>query len=99
MPLKSLKKAGEPLLREFCLVNNRGELLKKLRENGYYFDGFWYEKPVSPARYYKKVHFPEKECPVATEVAGKIINIPTYYGKNDLKKARKIIDEYIEENK
>ena len=75
--LKNLKKTGEKPLREFYLVRDRVEVLKKLQEKGYYFGGFWYEKPVSPERYYKKVHFPEDKCPVATEVAAKIINFPT----------------------
>ena len=97
--LKNLKKSGEKPIREFCLVRNRAELLKKLQENGYYFGGFWYERPVSPERYYKKVHFPEDECPVAVEVAEKIINLPTYYSKEDLAPARKIIAEYMEKAK
>ena len=70
-----------------------------MQEKGYYFGGFWYEKPVSPERYYKKVHFPEDECPIATEVAAKIINFPTYYSKKDLELARKIIAEYMEGEK
>lgn len=85
--------------REFCLVRERAEVLEKLRKAGYYFSGFWYEKPVSPARYYRKVHFPEGECPVATEVAEKIINLPTYYTKAELAAARKIIDQYREDAK
>lgn len=97
--LKNLKKSGEPPLREFYLVRDRGEVLKKLQEKGYYFGGFWYEKPVSPERYYKKVHFPEDKCPVATEVAAKIINFPTYYSKKDLEPAHKIIAEYMEGEK
>ena len=97
--LKNLKKSGEPPLREFYLVRNRAEILKKLQEKGYYFGGFWYEKPISPERYYKKVHFPENECPVATEVAAKIINFPTYYSKKDLEPAHKIIAEYMEGEK
>ena len=95
--MKGLKKAGEPALREFCLVREREEVLARLKQAGYYFDGFWYEKPVSPKRYYKKVHFPEAECPVATEVAEQIINLPTYYSKKDLAPARKIIEEYLVE--
>ena len=94
--LKNLKKTGEKPLREFYLVRDRVEVLKKLQEKGYYFGGFWYEKPVSPERYYRKVHFPENKCPVATEVAAKIINFPTYYSKKDLEPARKIIEEYME---
>ena len=87
-------KGAQPL-REFYLVNNRGEVLEKLRKAGYYFDSFWYEKPVSPVRYYNKVHFNEEACPVATEVAERIINIPTYYEKEELEKAKKIIKEYL----
>ena len=94
--LKALKNAKWPL-RQYCLVDNRDEALKELRKNGYYFDGLWYEKPVSPKRYYKKVRFPEEECPTATEVAKKIINLPMYYDKQSLVAAEKIIDKYREE--
>ena len=90
---KSLKNTP---LREFCLVKNRDEVLKELKEAGYYFDGFWYERPVSPERYYKKTHFPEKDCPVAVEVSEKIINLPTYYSEKQLEKAREIIKKYSE---
>ena len=78
-------------LREFYLVKDREKVLLKLREAGYFFDSFWYEKPVSPERYYEKVGFDEKKYPVAVEVAQHIINVPTYYEKKDLEKARKII--------
>ena len=66
-----------------------------LKKSGFYFDGFWYEKPVSPERYYSKVNFPEVECPVATEVAAQIINFPTYYKKSELEKAVKNIKPYL----
>ena len=95
--LKRLKKAGEKPIREFYLVKDRNKLLAELRQKGYHFDGFWYERPVSPERYYKKVHFPETKCPVAVEVASKIINLPVYYTKKDLEPARKIITKYVEE--
>ena len=97
--LKNLKKSGEPPIREFYLINNRDEVLKKLKKNGYYLDGFWYEKPVSPERYYKKVHFPEKDCPTSVEVAEKIVNLPTFYSKEELAPARKIIKEYLDDGK
>ncbi|MBR3254400.1 DegT/DnrJ/EryC1/StrS family aminotransferase [Candidatus Saccharibacteria bacterium] len=93
--LKKLNSRGEKPLREFYLVNNREEVLSKLRKAGYFFDGFWYERPVSPERYYKKVNFPEEDCPVATEVSKRIINLPTYYNKKELAKAREIIKEYL----
>ena len=97
--LKSLKKSGEGRIREFYLVNNREEVLEKLKKAGYYFSGFWYEKPVSPERYYKKVHFPEEECLNAVFVAEHIINFPNYYKKQDLSKAREIIKDYLIEEK
>ncbi len=95
--LKNRQKLGMKPIREFYLVNNRSEVMQKLRRAGYYFGGFWYERPVSPERYYKKVRFPEKTCPIAVEVSQKIINFPTYYSEKILEPARKIIKEYLEE--
>ena len=94
LALKEFKKSSSKL-RDFYLVENREEVLAKLREAGYFFDGFWYEKPVSPERYYKKVKFPEESCPTALDVTEKIINFPTYYKKSDLKKAYEIIEPYL----
>jgi dTDP-4-amino-4,6-dideoxygalactose transaminase len=91
--LKKLRPDGEPPLRKFYLINNRDEILAELRKNGYYFDGFWYERPVSPERYYKEVNFPEEECPNAVAVTQRIINIPNYYTVNDLAQAERIIRE------
>ncbi len=93
--LKGLKKSDEGRIRDFYLVNNRDEVLRKLKKAGYYFSGFWYEKPVSPERYYRKVHFPEDECPNAVFITEHIINFPNYYSKQDLNKAREIIRGYL----
>lgn len=98
MALRQLQNLDEGPVRNFFLVKNRAEVLKKLREAGYYFDGFWYEKPVSPARYYEKVGFPEDACPVAVEVAEKIINVPTFYTEEQLAPALKIINKYVEKD-
>lgn len=95
--LKQLKKSGEPPIREFFLVNDREETLKELTKNGYYFSGVWYEKPISPARYYKKVRFPEKECPNAVWIADHIVNLPRYYSKQELALARIIISTHEKE--
>jgi len=95
--LEKLKKSGEEPLREFGLVNDREKVLKTLRKSGYYFDSLWYEKPVSPVRYYKKVHFDEKKCPIATYVAARIVNLPKYYKKTELELARKIIKQNLAE--
>lgn len=95
--LQELRKNGEPALREFHFVRDREKVLKELQREGYYFGGFWYEKPVSPLRYYKKVHFPEAECPNAVYVAEHIINLPNYYTRRDLTRARQIIKKHSEE--
>ena len=93
--VKNFHHRGQPKPRDFYLVKERGEVLLKLRKAGYYFDSFWYERPVSPERYYKKVQFPEKDCPNAVRITGQIINFPTYYKKQDLKKAYEIIRPYL----
>ncbi len=93
--LEHLRKHAEWPLREFYLVDKRDEVLDRLKQAGYYFDGFWYEKPVSPERYYKKTHFPEKDCPEAVKIAEQIINFPTYYTDEELKPAREIVKPYL----
>ena len=95
LEFKKFHKRGEGVLRDFYLVKNRKEVLSKLRAAGYFFDGFWYEKPVSPERYYKEVDFPEKNCPNAVKVAKEIINFPRYYSEEDLAEAHKIIKPYL----
>ncbi|MBQ3306004.1 DegT/DnrJ/EryC1/StrS family aminotransferase [Candidatus Saccharibacteria bacterium] len=92
---QKLPKTGRKPLRDFYFVEDREELLKRLKKIGYVFDEIWYETPVSPARYYKKVHFDEKACPNAKKVAEEIINIPTYYKKSELTPAYKVIKEYM----
>lgn len=94
--MQKLKKATSPL-REPFLVKNRDQVLQKLKKAGFNFDEFWYEVPISPSRYYQKTHFPEKECPNATKIAAKIINVPNYYKKSELKPALKIIKENLDE--
>jgi dTDP-4-amino-4,6-dideoxygalactose transaminase len=86
------KKGGGPL-RTFYLLDNRADVLSLLKESGYFFDGFWYERPVSPERYYARVRFPEMECPMAVAVSQRIINIPTYYSKSELAQAERIVRE------
>lgn len=94
---KQLRRNGEPPIREFCFVNERDKVLAELQKKGYYFGGFWYEKPVSPKRYYKKVNFPETSCPNAVWVAQHIINLPRYYTRRDLTEARNIIKNHLVE--
>lgn len=95
--IKKLGRRNELPLRKYKLVRDRAVVLELLRAGGFYFDGLWYEKPVSPERYYKRVHFPENECPVAVEISEKIINFPNYYTKSELVEAYRIAEEYSDE--
>ncbi|MDO4760260.1 MAG: aminotransferase class I/II-fold pyridoxal phosphate-dependent enzyme [Candidatus Saccharibacteria bacterium] len=88
-----LPKDRKPI-RKFVYVKNRDDLLAKLKRKGYHFDGFWFETPIAPERFYKKAHFDEAACPNATRVAKEIINLPTHYDEAKLKPALKIIEEY-----
>lgn len=97
MQIKGLSRIGEKPLRKFSFVKERKQVLAELAKAGYYFGGFWYEKPVSPERYYKKVRFPEDTCKNAVYASEHIVNIPRYYKRKDLAPAYKIIDSYIEE--
>lgn len=82
------------LLRIPLLVNNRNQLLVKLRQKGIYLDDSWYQVPVAPARYYSKADFPESDCPVTVQVAGQMLNLPLL-PKSQLQSALKIIQPEI----
>ncbi|MBQ2660264.1 DegT/DnrJ/EryC1/StrS family aminotransferase [Candidatus Saccharibacteria bacterium] len=84
-------------IRSFDLVENRDVLLKTLRKKGFVFGEIWYDTPVSPARYYKNSGFDEKACPIATEVAKTIINLPSWYEKSALAPAEKLIIKHKKE--
>ena len=97
LALKQLKNLGNEHrapIRDFKLVKNRDDLLKKLKKAGFDFNETWYDVPISPARYYKTLNFPEKNFPIAKRVSEEIINLPTNYEKSALKPALKIIKEY-----
>lgn len=96
--LESLPKNRQPL-REFFFVDDRDIVLNELERKGFVMGDTWYDIPVSPERYYKKVNFPENECPVATELSQHIVNLPTHYTKTELSPARKIIEKHLMEKK
>ena len=89
-----LPSKGRKPIRKHYLVQNREKLLQSFRAQGFFFDELWYDTPVSPARYYAKVHFPEKECPNSVKISQEIINLPTYYTQADLAPAIKIIKDH-----
>ena len=91
--LEALPK-NRPPIREFFLVDDRDIVLNELERKGYVMNDTWYDIPVSPERYYNRVHYQENECPNAVEIAKHIVNLPTHYKKSELKTARKIIERH-----
>lgn len=69
---------GASLARVPFLTNNRKGLLAEFKKRGIFVEDVWYDVPVSPIRYYERVHFPEASCPRAVEIAAQLINIPTH---------------------
>ena len=93
--LKSLPHRGRKPIRDFYLVDNREDCVKELEHSGFYFREIWYDLPVCPERYFNKSGFREEECPVATDLAKKIVNIPTWYDKTKMRPAVRIIKKYL----
>lgn len=96
LALRQLESLPEnrPPIREFYLVDDREIVLNELEREGFVMNDTWYDIPVSPERYYKKVKYPETECPIAVETAKHIVNLPTHYPRTALQPARKIIEKH-----
>lgn len=77
MPEAALGDGAVPI-RMPLLVNNRATVLTALKKQQFFVQDTWYDVPVSPIRFYHKAHYVEENCPVAVEVAGRIINLPTH---------------------
>ncbi|MBQ3271333.1 DegT/DnrJ/EryC1/StrS family aminotransferase [Candidatus Saccharibacteria bacterium] len=89
--LRSMPHRGRKPLRDFYLVNDREEVLAGLEKKGYYFGDTWYDLPVAPKRYFAKADFHPDLCPVATELAEQIVNLPTWYDAAELRSAKRLI--------
>ncbi len=97
--LQAIPRRGRKPLRDFYLVNDRDAILAELEKNGYIFHDVWYSMPVSPKRYYDKVDFHPEACPEAARIATQIVNVPTWYSREDLALALKIIKkDLLDEN-
>lgn len=75
---KGVQQLGAASVRVPLLVSNRDEVVAHLRAHGVQANDIWYDVPVSPARFYSKVQYPEAECPVAVRVASRLVNLPTH---------------------
>ncbi|MBQ9016734.1 aminotransferase class I/II-fold pyridoxal phosphate-dependent enzyme [Candidatus Saccharibacteria bacterium] len=90
--LQKLPRSGRKPLRDHYFVEDRDRLLRQLEKAGYVFDDIWYNCPVSPLRYYRRLRFPEDECPVAVWAADHLVNVPTWYPKKALRPALRLIE-------
>ncbi|MDO4978728.1 MAG: DegT/DnrJ/EryC1/StrS family aminotransferase [Candidatus Saccharibacteria bacterium] len=82
---------NRPPLRDFYLVKDADETIRKLAAYGYIFNDTWYDSPVSPKRYFRKAKFTREDCPKAVELAHHIVNVPNWYSEEQLATAIKII--------
>ncbi len=98
LALRQLNQLKNSPLREFYIVKDREACLKELKKHGFRLEEFWYEVPVAPERYYKKVNFPEKDCPNTVFFAEHVVNLPTWYKstrhEKEVAAAKKIIKSY-----
>ena len=96
--LRAMPHRGRKPLRDFYLVSDRDEVLAGLERKGYYFSDIWYDIPVAPKRYFRKADFHPDQCPVATEIAEQIVNLPTWYDPAELRSAKRLIMAHLVEN-
>ena len=76
-PIASSTYEEASILRVPFLVKNRYEVLKALKSAGIFFEGVWYDSPVSPRRYLNSSNFVRSQAPNAVKISSEIINIPT----------------------
>lgn len=94
LALKQLANLPTHPLRDFRLVDRRAEALKELAWSKYNLSEIWYDAPVSPQRYAAEANFPTKTCPETVRISQQIVNLPTWYPPEQLRKAYEIIKKY-----
>lgn len=83
-------------IRCAVISDNRPELLRQLKESGYEFNDTWYDVPIIPKRRFDHYRYPTELCPNATELATKIINLPTHHeiSSSDIKRISEIVRQH-----
>lgn len=79
-------------LRFPIFVNNRENLIKFLKTKGFYISDIWYDAPIAPKRFMKKINY-LNNCPNAEKISDTILNLPTH--KNISKKQALYLSELI----
>lgn len=69
---------GASLIRVPLLVDSPRDIIAALEKQRIHASDIWYDVPVSPVRYYKKLVYPAADCPVAVKVAARLVNLPTH---------------------
>ena len=83
-------------LRFPIFVNNRGDLIKYLAQNGIYVSDIWYDAPISPKKYLSQSDY-NHQCPNSELASSAILNLPTHKnitGK-DAVKISNIINQWL----
>ena len=86
-----------PLLRYSILVENPDELRKFAKKRDIIL-GNWYSNVIDPkGTDFGKIGYQKGSCPAAEEIAGKIVNLPTYprMSQKDAMMVVGIIKEYF----
>lgn len=77
--LKTPNKPGASPIRLPIITTQKPEkITQHFAKNNIQANDIWYDAPVSPIRFMHKVNYPQKDCPVATETATQLINLPTH---------------------
>ena len=86
---------GAVYLRYPVLVKNREQLLDRARKSGIYL-GTWYNNVIDPVGVkLNNFKYKKNSCPVAEDIAGRILNLPTYarLTVKEIKKVRDIVHD------
>ena len=82
-------------MRYPVLVKNREQLLDRARKSGIYL-GTWYNNVIDPVGVkLNNFKYKKNSCPVAEDIAGRILNLPTYarLTVKEIKKVRDIVHD------
>ncbi|OGE30702.1 hypothetical protein A3C59_03230 [Candidatus Daviesbacteria bacterium RIFCSPHIGHO2_02_FULL_36_13] len=83
-------------LRFPIFVNNRGDLIKYLAQNGIYVSDIWYDAPISPKKYLSQSDY-NHQCPNSELASSAILNLPTHknVAGKDAVKISNIINQWL----
>jgi len=81
-------------LRFPIFTEKRGDLIKYLKKYNIFISDIWYDAPIAPLRYMKKINY-QNDCPNSEKISSLILNLPTH--KNVSEKQAKFIAEKINE--